>query len=62
MCRYCNSNSDECEVWIDPLDNTWYLDVITWEWDEYNDGYVHQKIYINYCPYCGRSLKNETEE
>ena len=32
------------------------LVVHTSEWDEYDDGFVHQKKYIAYCPWCGRKL------
>lgn len=33
-----------------------YLDVETMEWDDYNDGFIHIRLDINYCPYCGRKL------
>lgn len=59
MCKYCDYDSDDNEIFIDPLTNEWYLDVETFEWDDYDDEYIHQKVYINYCPYCGRKLGEE---
>lgn len=56
MCKYCDGNSDECRIWIDPLDDEYYLDIETSEYDEYNDDYVYQREYVNYCPFCGRKL------
>ena len=64
MCKYCDINSNYNEYFIDPLDNQWYQEIETMEWDEYDDGFVHQKKYITYCPWCGRKLggkKNGTE-
>ena len=58
MCRYCDyKNIHDNNIFIDPLTNEYYLDVLTSEWDSYDDDYVHQKIYISYCPFCGRKLK-----
>ncbi len=59
MCRYCNYESDDNRIFIDPLTNEYYLDIETSEWDEYDDGFVHQIEYINYCPWCGRKLTKE---
>lgn len=56
MCKYCDYNSDYCEIFSEPLTNEYYLDVETFEWDEYDDSYIHQKVYINFCPYCGKKL------
>lgn len=56
MCKYCDSNSNDCCIYSDPLTKEWYEDIETLEWDDYDDGFVHQKNYINYCPYCGRKL------
>ena len=61
MCKYCDYNSDDCCIFVDPLDNQYYLDIETYTWDEYDDCYIHQKEYINYCPYCGRKL-SETDK
>ena len=44
------------QIYVDPLTNEYYLDIETSEWDEYDDGFVHQKEYIAYCPWCGRKL------
>ena len=52
MCEYCDYESKYNEIYQDPLDGTYYLE---FEWDDDND-YVHQRLYINYCPYCGRKL------
>lgn len=41
-------------LYIDPLDNQYYLDIETSEWDEYDDG-------INYCPWCGRKLNGRKD-
>lgn len=56
MCRYCDYNSEYNRIFINPLDGEYYLDIETSEWDEYDDGYVHQREYIDYCPWCGRKL------
>ena len=56
MCRYCNYNSEDNRIFIDSLDGEFYLDIETSEWDEYDDDYVHQREYIDYCPWCGRKL------
>ena len=56
MCKYCDQHSNDCCIYSDPLTKEWYKDIETLEWDDYDDGYVHQKNYINYCPYCGRKL------
>ena len=59
MCKYCNCDSNECCIFVDPLDNNYYLDIETSEWDDYDDDFVHLKEYIDYCPWCGRKLKEE---
>lgn len=56
MCKYCDQHSNDCCIYFDSLTKEWYEDIETFEWDDYDDGYVHQKNYINYCPYCGRKL------
>ena len=56
MCKYCSCDSEDCCIFVDPLDNEWYLNHETGEWDEYNDDFVWDKIYIVYCPFCGRKL------
>ena len=59
MCKYCDYDSNECCIFMDFLDKNFYLDIETSEWDEYNDDFVHQREYIDYCPWCGRKLKTE---
>lgn len=59
MCKYCDYTSDECCIFVDPLDKNYYLDIETSEWDEYDDDFVHQKEYIDYCLWCGRKLKGD---
>lgn len=54
MCRYCNYESDDNQIFIDPLINEYYLDIETMIWDSYNEDFFHDKEYINYCPWCGR--------
>lgn len=43
-------------MFINPLTKEWYMSYETGEWDVLDGGYVHEKIYINYCPWCGREL------
>lgn len=57
MCKYCNYDSNECCIFVDPLDGNYYLDIETW--DAYNDDITHRREYINYCPWCGRRLKED---
>lgn len=56
MCKYCDKDSNSCEIFIDLLDMEYYLDVPTSQWDNYLDDYIHERVYIFYCPYCGRKL------
>ena len=56
MCRCCDYNSSDCAIFQDMV-GEWYLDHQTGEWDIYEDEFVHDKIYINYCPFCGERLK-----
>lgn len=56
MCNRCDYDSFDNQIYVDPLTNEYYLDIETSEWDEYDDGFVHQKEYISYCPWCGRKL------
>ena len=57
MCRRCDYNSSDCAIFQNPLTGEWYLDHQTGEWDIYEDEFVRDKIYINYCPFCGERLK-----
>lgn len=59
MCKYCDENSYECEIFYDERNDNYYLDIETSEWDEYDDDFVHQEVEINFCPYCGRKLGEE---
>lgn len=56
MCKYCDQHSNDCCIYSDPLTKEWYEDIETFEWDDYDDGFVHYKNYIKYCPYCGKKL------
>ena len=56
MCNCCDYDSPDNRIYVDPLTNEYYLDIETSEWDEYDDGFVHQEEYIAYCPWCGRKL------
>ena len=56
MCNRCDYDSHDNRINVDPLTNEYYLDIETSEWDEYDDGFVHQEEYIAYCPWCGRKL------
>ena len=59
MCNRCDYDSPDNQIYVDPLTNEYYLDIETSEWDEYDDGFVHHEIEINFCPYCGRKLDEE---
>lgn len=39
MCRYCNYESDDNQIFIDPLINEYYLDIETMTWDSYDDDF-----------------------
>lgn len=39
----------------------WFLDFPTNEWDNYEDDFLHVNIPINYCPYTGKELKEDTD-
>ena len=56
MCNRCDYDSPDNQIYINSLTNEYYLDIETSEWDKYDDGFVHQKEYISYCPWCGRKL------
>lgn len=61
-CEYCSSDSPFQEIFIEPLTHEWYLEVETSTWDEYGDDFVCERVYgINYCPYCGRKLEEESD-
>ena len=55
MCKCCDYNSGGCTIFQDMIGD-WYLDHQTGEWDACKDEFVHDRIYINYCPFCGERL------
>lgn len=57
MCSYCDPNSPNNRIYLDSVMNEYYLDIETYEWDEYDDEFVHHREYINNCPWCGRFLR-----
>lgn len=57
MCKHCDCDSNELNIFYDEETDRFYLDIITDEWDYYYDGFKHEIIYINYCPWCGRKLE-----
>ena len=59
MCKYCDYNSFVNRIYIDSLTNEYYLDIEISELDEYDDGFVYQREYISYCPWCGRKLEEK---
>lgn len=59
MCKYCDYNSPDNQIYVDSLTNEYYLDIEISEVDEYNDGFVYQREYISYCPWCGRKLREK---
>lgn len=61
MCKYCDSASNECEIFFEPLTQEYFLDIQTSERDTYNDDWVYQKEYISYCPWCGRNLEDKID-
>lgn len=58
-CKYCNYASNDCEIFQDEFVHEFYLDHKTNEWDAHDDDFVHDKIYISYCPWCGQKLQQE---
>lgn len=59
MCELCNDESSSYEVFYNDILGEYYLDVETMQWDDYDDGFLHIKINISYCPYCGRKLDDK---
>lgn len=57
MCNACNPDSGECSIWIEPLDKTWYLEIMTSQLCDYEDDWIYEKVHgIKYCPFCGEKL------
>ena len=63
MCDSCDYNSPNNQIYKEPMTNEWYMDIETFAWDYDDEDYIHQREYINYCPWCGRKLgaKNEVD-
>ena len=59
MCKYCDYNSSDNRIYVDLLTNEYYLDIEILKLDEYDDGFVCQREYISYCPWCGRKLEEK---
>lgn len=60
MCKYCDGQSNFCEIWRDGLTLEPYLDVNTGEYDKVGDQFIYMRVYgISYCPYCGRKLEDK---
>jgi len=57
MCRICDPESSLCDIYKDPMSGDFYYDIQTDERDIIDGDYVHLKLFINYCPCCGRKLK-----
>ena len=60
MCSRCDYTSPNNQIYKDSMTTEWYMDIETFAWDYVDDGYIHQREYISYCPWCGRKL-DETE-
>lgn len=58
MCKFCDYNSPYNEVFVDTLNGNHYIEIKTSHWDEYNDDWDYERLYINYCPYCGEKLSD----
>ena len=54
MCTSCNG--DYAEIFYDEIAKEFYLNHETSQWDYYDDDFVCDRIYIKYCPFCGRKL------
>ena len=59
MCRHCDGESPENNIWKDGASGDWYIEfpVDTNDGEDWLDTYLEE--YINYCPYCGRKLDNK---
>lgn len=57
MCENCDPNSYYNEIYYDDIDG-WYIEICTTNWNEYYDDFDKERLYINYCPYCGRRLND----
>ena len=62
MCKYCDYDSTDCEIFQDSENKRWYINHQTTSWDDYYDDWIYDHIYINYCPWCGRKLEEKNDE
>ena len=53
---------ENCPCLYEPMTDTWYIRVQTFEWDSYNDDFIYVNLVIDYCPYCGKYLKELENE
>ena len=58
-CEYCDSESDKCKVFKNPISQEYYLDIETLQWEDEMDDFMHVTEDILYCPYCGRRLNDD---
>lgn len=64
MCNRCDDSNPLFvdRLYFESLTNEWYLDIQwdDWRFDDDNTLIlvpVHRRIYVNYCPWCGRKLE-----
>lgn len=62
MCDRCDPHLYDSDILYDYDSKSWYLDIETGEWNTYNDDFIHQRVWINYCPWCGRKLPERSPE
>ena len=57
MCRHCDGESPENNIWKDVVSGDWYIEFPVDTDDEEDWLVTYLEEYINYCPYCGRKLE-----
>ena len=57
MCDYCNPKMYDREVYYDTDSDSWFLDVETGEWSDYDDDFVH--IVVGVCAVRTRRTKSK---
>lgn len=55
-CELCNNKTYDMEL------NGDKLIIQTSQWDDYYDDFITKEFEINYCPMCGRKLKEECND
>lgn len=55
-CLLCDYSSDKNVIFVDTLTDEYYYYHRTREFDKVDNDWVYEKIYISYCPWCGRKL------